>query len=101
MLYTDYKILALAIRLQKVISTLINPDQMGSIKGRYIGENVRKIFDLMRFAENEECDAFIAQIDFEKAFNSIEWPFLLQVLKCFNFGENFQKSTKILCNDIE
>lgn len=102
LLNTDYKILtkALAIRLQKVIPTLINSDQVGYIKGRYIGENIRVIFDLMRFAEQEQCDAFIAQIDFEKAFDSIEWPFLLQVLKSYNFGDNFQKWTKILYTDI-
>ena len=31
---------------------------------------------------------FIALIDFEKAFDSIEWAFLLKCLKAFNFGES-------------
>ena len=28
-------------------------------------------------------------IDFEKTFDSIEWPFLHKVLKTFNFGPSF------------
>ena len=28
-------------------------------------------------------------IDFEKAFNSLEWDFLLMVLKAYNFGLDF------------
>ena len=52
-------------------------------------------------ADQEELDAYIAQIDFEKAFDSIEWPFLLKTLKEFNFGENFIKWIKILYTDIQ
>ena len=39
----DYKIAtkALAKRLQNVISSIIDTDQSGYIKGRYIGENAR------------------------------------------------------------
>ena len=50
---TDYKILTktLAIRLQKSIASLIDPDQVGYISGRYIGQNIRTIFDLMSITE--------------------------------------------------
>jgi len=38
----DYKILTkvLANRLEKVLPKIINPDQTGYVKGRYIGENI-------------------------------------------------------------
>ena len=70
LLNTDYKILpkALAKRLQKVIPKIINTDQVGYIKGRYIGENIRTLFDLINHAKIEKLEAYIAQIDFEKAF---------------------------------
>ena len=49
LLATDYKILAkaLANRLQKVIGLLIHPDQVGYIKGHFIGENIRIIEDVV------------------------------------------------------
>ena len=44
-LNTDYKILtkALAIRLQSVLPSLIHSDQVGYLKERFIGENIRTI----------------------------------------------------------
>ena len=103
LLNTDYKILtkALALRLQKVIPKIINTDQVGYIKGRYIGENIRTLFDLINHAKFEQLEAYIAQIDFEKAFDSIEWPFLLKTMKLFNFGDDFIKWIKILYTDIQ
>ena len=45
----DYKIASevIAKRLEKVLALLINPDQTGFIKGRYIGQNVRLINDIL------------------------------------------------------
>ena len=102
LLSTDYKILtkALAMRLQKVIYKIVNPDQVGYIKGRYIGENVRTIFDIINYADQNNQKAYIGQIDFEKAFDSIEWPFLFKTLEKFNFGDIFIQWIKILYNDI-
>ena len=34
-------------------------------------------------------EAYITQIDFEKAFDLVEWDFLFEALKILNFGENF------------
>ena len=49
LLNTDYKILTkvIAKRLEKVLPKIINPDQTGYVKSRYIGENVRLISDIM------------------------------------------------------
>ena len=53
LLNTDYKILTkvIAKRLEKVLPKIINPDQTGYIKNRYIGENVRLISDIMKNTE--------------------------------------------------
>ena len=55
LLNVDYKILTkvLAKRLEKVLPKLINPDQTGYVKGRYIGENIRLIEDLMFYTQKE------------------------------------------------
>ena len=35
-------------------------------------------------------------LDFEKAFDSVEWNFLFKTLKKFNFGDNFISWMRIL-----
>ena len=103
LLNTDYKILAkaLANRLHKIIGNLISTDQVGYIQKRYIGENIRLMFDLMSYTNENELDAILAQIDFEKAFDSIEWSFRYKTLKSFNFGEYFISWIKLLYSDIK
>ena len=52
LLNCDYKIAAKAIanRMKTVISKLINIDQTGFLKGRFIGENIRLIDSIIKYA---------------------------------------------------
>ena len=102
LLQTDYKILtkALALRLQNVLPNIVNPDQVGYIPGRYIGVNIRTLNDLMIYTAREQIPGYIVQVDFEKAFDSIEWNFLFKTLEVFNFGPKFVSWIKTLYTDI-
>ena len=62
---------------------------------------MRLIFDIMTYTTEQQIDALLAQIDFEKAFDSIEWPFLINTLKSFNFGEEFITWITLLYTDIK
>ena len=95
---TDYKIIAFifARRLQDIINKIINPNQSAYIRGRYIGANARLILDISEYCENFYQDGILLFLDFEKAFDSIEWNFLYKTLNKFNFGQNFIKWVKIL-----
>ena len=86
----------LASRLQIVIPDLISIDQSGYIKGRYIGENIRNIYNVIQYTSLHDIPGMIVALDFEKAFDSISWQFLLETLKRFNFGPNFVKWIKII-----
>ncbi len=94
----DYKILCfvLANRLQKVLHNIIHEDQTGYIKKRYIGSNARLLDDYFEHCENSKIPGVLLMLDFEKAFDSIEWNLMYEVLQRFNFGNNFIKWVKIL-----
>ena len=68
LLNCGYKMAAKAIanRLKKVIPKLVNCDQTGFTKGRFIGENIRLIDIKINFAVTKfsRTDAFL---NFEKA----------------------------------
>ena len=102
LLNTDYKILAkiLGTRLRLVLPALIHSDQVAYLKDRYIGQNIRIIDDVLQFVRDTNSDGIISCIDFEKAFDSVEWSFINKILSSFNFGTNFKKWCEIMYNDI-
>ena len=55
----------------KTVLNKINEDQTGFIKGRFIWEDIRLIYDIMHFTEQYNIPGLIMSIDFEKAFDTI------------------------------
>ncbi len=97
----DYKILAfiLANRLHKVISSLISPEQTSYIKERYIGQNVRFLIDVIEYAKSNNKTGILLFLDFEKAFDSIDWDFIDKCLHKMGFKDNFCKWIKLIYTD--
>ena len=88
LLNNAYKIVSACIanRLKQVLPKIINECQKGFLKGRYIGENIRLIYDTIVYTEKEHIPGMLFAIDFEKAFDSVSWSFLQKCLQFFNFG---------------
>ena len=103
LLNQDYKLIAksIAARMKKHLSDIIHSDQTGFINGRFIGENIVRIFDIMDHVEEQKIPAVIMSIDYEKAFDCIEWKYIDKVLDFFGFGHEFRKWVTILYTDIE
>ena len=91
LLTVDYKLIAktMALRLEKIMPHYINETQFGYVKGRYIGENIRCVIDINDVCTKNNINAFAIQIDFEKAFDSVNWDFMLISLAKMNFSEDF------------
>lgn len=53
----------------------------------------------MEYCNTTRSLGFIALLDFQKAFDSVRWSFLLNTLKTFNFGDKLLRWIKLLyCN---
>ena len=86
--------------LGKVLPNIINSDQTGYVKGRFIGENVRLIHDVMFFTEYAKKPGIAIFLDFRKAFDTIEWPHLKTALQMFNFGPDISNWFQIIYNQV-
>ena len=93
LLNVDYKICSKVItkRLEKLLTFLINPDQTGFIKGRYIGQSIRLINDILEQTKLRNIPSILLQLDFRKAFDTIEWEFIQRTIALFNFGGSIQR----------
>ena len=78
-------------RLKIVLPSIINEDQTGFISGRFIGENTRMVYDTIEYCDATDTKGLLIILDFSKAFDTIEWSFIQDILKLFNFGVNFSR----------
>ena len=103
LLNTDYKIITkvLANRIKKVLPSVINPDQVAYLKQRFIGQNIRTIFDMLGYTKLMDKKGIIAFLDFEKAFDTIQWSVIYDALKQFNVGPNFIAWVHTIYNESE
>ena len=87
---------ALSYRLKQVLPNLINFDQTAYVKGRFIGESIRLIDDILYHTEQENIDGVLFAADIEKAFDSVLHNFIFASLKGFGFGDEFIKWIRTL-----
>ena len=63
-------------------------------------DSIRIIQDIMNYTKQKQLSGMLLFIDFEKAFDSINWCFMMEALKCFNFGPHFRNWVKVIYTDI-
>ena len=80
---------AIARRLEQILPDLIHPNQNGFIKGRSIQDGVLTIEDILEFAKFTDHSGILLAIDFEKAIDSLNRPFLFKFLEKNNFRPYF------------
>ena len=102
LLNVDVKIAsrAIALRLEKILPDIISTDQYAYIKGRTIFDAARTIDDIMEYTKLTKTSGIMTAFDFEKAFDSISWTFLIKTLESFGFGESFINWVKALYTNI-
>lgn len=102
LLCTDYKILSkvLTNRLRSVISSVVSDAQVCGVPNRFSSEHVRLLQDVIDYSNVNNLGGALVSLDQEKAFDRIDWPFMLRVLQKMNFGPSFCSWVKLLYSDI-
>ena len=99
---TDYKIASkvIAERLKHSLPVIISPNQIGYVKDRNITDNVRIISDIINYTDINDIHGILLTIDFQKAFDCVNWEFLELTLKKFKYGPSFIRWIKTFYNNI-
>ena len=102
LLCVDYKIAAKAIanRLLQVLPSIIHPDQSCGVHGHNPVVNNRLMQDIVDDITNRGLGGAVLSLDQEKAFDRVDWSFLLRVLATMNFGRSFQQWVRLFYSRI-
>ncbi|XP_028084604.1 uncharacterized protein LOC114285700 [Camellia sinensis] len=86
-----YKILAklLSRRLRKVLPSVINEVQSAFVSGRQILDGVLIANEVVDAWKKSKKRGIILKLDFEKAYDSLNWEFLWPMMNNLGFGEKW------------
>jgi hypothetical protein len=88
---TDEKLLSriLASRLGEVLPSLVGKQQAGFVKNRETSDVIIHVQHVIRYLKRQNTGAYLALVDFEKAYDTVDHDFLFLVLNKLGVGDNF------------
>jgi hypothetical protein len=81
----------LASRLAPRLKEIISPNQNAFIQGRTIHDNFKFVPRAAVYLKKNKTPMALLKLDISKAFDTVAWPFLLDTLRAFGFGEHWRR----------
>ncbi|GJW74963.1 RNA-directed DNA polymerase, eukaryota [Tanacetum coccineum] len=87
-----YKIIAkiLANRLVGVLGDIVNEVQSAFVADRQILDGPFILNEVMQWCKMKKKQSLVFKVDFEKAYDSVRWDFLDDILGKFGFGDKWR-----------
>nr|CAN64368.1 hypothetical protein VITISV_040345 [Vitis vinifera] len=88
-----YKLMAkvLANRLKMVLDKVVSADQNAFVRGRQILDASLIANEVVDYWQKRKEKGLVCKLDIEKAYDSINWSFLMKVLKKMGFGSRWME----------
>lgn len=98
LLNLDYKILTsiMAMRLNRLLPYYIHQNQAGCIKGRQVSNNLHKVCNMITHVQQTKSPTLFVFSNAEKAFDSVQWDFVQEVLVKMEFAPVFLEWSTII-----
>ena len=71
------------------MSSLIQPSQSAFVEGRQIMDSILIANEVIDSMKKSTKGGLILKLDFEKAFDSVDWNFLISIMKLMGFGQRW------------
>ncbi|KAL6577896.1 hypothetical protein OROMI_010224 [Orobanche minor] len=84
-----YKVVAkiLARRMKPTLGKIIGEAHTAFIKGRYIMDGIAILNEIIEDVNKKKAKRVLFKVDFAKTYDSIEWPYLLDIMNRMGFPE--------------
>ncbi|GJV32300.1 RNA-directed DNA polymerase, eukaryota [Tanacetum coccineum] len=76
--------------LSMVIGDLISMEQSAFVRGRQILDGPMILSEVIAWCNHKKNKTMIFKVDFEKAYDSVRWDFLDDIMQQFGFGEKWK-----------
>ena len=86
-------------RLRRVIKKIIPPEQTGFVPQRSISENLLLLQDSIYYAKRHHPSSIVVSLDFEKAYDRVQWKAMNAVIQKLNFGPRWCTIIKTMYKD--
>jgi len=86
----------LARRLAPHMNKLVRPNQSAFIRGRLIHENYKAVHHTARLLHQSKITCSLVKVDIAKAFDTVNWRFLLSLLAHMGFSRHWLNWLSIL-----
>lgn len=96
-----YKIISkvLANRLLLVIDDIVGPSKSAFIPGRLIADNILLSHELVKgYSKKFISPRCMIKVDLQKAYDSVEWSALIQIMKGLGFRQRCELDSYLLAN---
>jgi hypothetical protein len=77
----------IANRLAPHLPQLVGAHQSAFVRGRCLHDNFMMVQDTARKLQKSKQPAILMKLDITKALDTVDWSFLLEVLRKMGFGE--------------
>lgn len=91
---------ALQMRVHLVLMEIVTMDQSAFLPLRFILDNILLTHETMDWAKFTKQLLIFLKLDFSKAYNMVEWPFLFEAMRKMGFPEEFVEMTQLLFQDV-
>ena len=98
LLNTDYKLAArvIASRLGPLLNHVVDSTQTGFLPQRWIGDNILAHLETIDFHQHSQQPGVLLFLDFEKAFDRLDRPWMERCMAAVGFGAGAQRWVSLL-----